>query len=96
MKKIRLENDEEGIPSTAVREVSMLKELHHPNIVDLQCVIMEENRLYLIFEFLSMDLKKYMETKYGSKPMPVPDVKNLLFQVCLYCFVYTHLCMIFL
>jgi cyclin-dependent kinase 1 len=81
MKKIRLENDEEGIPSTAVREVSMLKELHHPNIVDLQCVIMEENRLYLIFEFLSMDLKKYMESEHGSKAMPPVLVKNLLFQV---------------
>jgi cyclin-dependent kinase 1 len=81
MKKIRLENDEEGIPSTAVREVSMLKELHHPNIVDLICVIMEENRLYLIFEFLSMDLKKYMDTELGNKVMQPPLVKNLLFQV---------------
>uniref|UniRef100_A0AC34F2L4 Protein kinase domain-containing protein n=1 Tax=Panagrolaimus sp. ES5 TaxID=591445 RepID=A0AC34F2L4_9BILA len=81
MKKIRLENDEEGIPSTAVREVSMLKELHHPNIVDLQCVIMEESRLYLIFEFLSMDLKKYMESEFGSKPMPPKLVKNLHFQM---------------
>ena len=33
LKKIRLENDEEGVPSTAVREISMLKELQHPNIV---------------------------------------------------------------
>lgn len=33
MKKIRLESDEEGVPSTAIREVSLLKELHHPNIV---------------------------------------------------------------
>jgi cyclin-dependent kinase 1 len=81
MKKIRLENDEEGIPSTAVREVSMLKELHHPNIVDLICVIMEENRLYLIFEFLSMDLKKYMDTELGNKIMQPSLVKNLLFQV---------------
>uniref|UniRef100_A0A914YT90 Protein kinase domain-containing protein n=1 Tax=Panagrolaimus superbus TaxID=310955 RepID=A0A914YT90_9BILA len=81
MKKIRLESDEEGIPSTAVREVSMLKELHHPNIVDLQCVIMEESRLYLIFEFLSMDLKKYMESEFGGKPMPPKLVKNLHFQI---------------
>jgi hypothetical protein len=31
--KIRLESDEEGIPSTAIREVALLKELAHPNIV---------------------------------------------------------------
>jgi len=33
MKKIRLESEEEGLPSTAIREISLLKELQHPNIV---------------------------------------------------------------
>jgi serine/threonine protein kinase len=33
LKKIRLESEEEGIPSTAIREVSILRELKHDNIV---------------------------------------------------------------
>ena len=33
LKKIRLESEEEGVPSTAIREISLLKELQHPNIV---------------------------------------------------------------
>lgn len=33
MKKIRLENEDEGVPSTAIREITILKELNHPNIV---------------------------------------------------------------
>lgn len=33
LKKIRLENEEEGVPSTAIREISLLKELQHPNVV---------------------------------------------------------------
>jgi len=62
MKKIRLESEDEGVPSTAIREISLLKELQHPNIVGLQDVLMQEAKLYLIFEFLTMDLKKYMDT----------------------------------
>ena len=34
LKKIKLENDDEGVPSTAMREISILKELKHPNIVE--------------------------------------------------------------
>lgn len=33
LKKIRLEAEDEGVPSTAIREISILKELQHPNIV---------------------------------------------------------------
>ena len=33
LKKIRLESEEEGVPSTAIREISLLKELQHANIV---------------------------------------------------------------
>lgn len=33
LKKIRLEQEEEGIPSTALREISLLKQLNHPNII---------------------------------------------------------------
>ena len=47
MKKIRLESEEEGVPSTAIREISLLKELQHPNIVLLQDVIMQESRYHM-------------------------------------------------
>lgn len=36
---------------------SLLKELQHPNIVCLSDVLMQEAKLYLIFEFLTMDIK---------------------------------------
>lgn len=66
MKKIRLESEDEGVPSTAIREISLLRELQHPNIVQLKEVLMQEAKLYLIFEFLTMDLKKYMETSVAK------------------------------
>ncbi|CAD7079293.1 unnamed protein product [Hermetia illucens] len=81
MKKIRLESEDEGIPSTAIREISLLRELRHPNIVCLEDVLMEENRLYLIFEFLSMDLKKYMDSLPSEKVMDPELVRSYLYQI---------------
>lgn len=88
LKKIRLESDEEGVPSTAVREISLLRELEHPNIVCLEDVLMQENKLYLVFEFLSMDLKKYMDSIPPGQQMDKMLVKSYLFQITqgmLYC-----------
>lgn len=36
LKKIRLEAEDEGVPSTAIREISLLKELKDENVV--RCV----------------------------------------------------------
>eukprot|EP00045_Choanoeca_perplexa_P022706 m.10658 g.10658 ORF g.10658 m.10658 type:complete len:292 (+) comp9643_c0_seq1:115-990(+) len=62
LKKIKLEQEDEGVPSTAIREISLLKELDHPNIVRLIEVIHSENKLYLVFEYLDQDLKKHMDS----------------------------------
>jgi cyclin-dependent kinase len=34
LKKIRLDGDDEGVPSTAIREISLLKEARGSNIVE--------------------------------------------------------------
>lgn len=81
MKKIRLESEDEGVPSTAIREISLLKELTHPNIVLLEDVLMEETRLYLIFEYLSMDLKKYLDSLGQGNYMEPKLVKSYLYQI---------------
>ena len=62
LKKIRLEAEDEGVPSTAIREISLLKELQHHNIVNLMNVVHEESKLYLVFEYLEQDLKRSWHT----------------------------------
>ncbi|KAF3856505.1 hypothetical protein F7725_017228 [Dissostichus mawsoni] len=74
LKKIRLDTETEGVPSTAIREISLLKELSHPNIVKLRDVIHTENKLYLVFEFLHQDLKKFMDS-FTVAGIPLPLVK---------------------
>ena len=61
LKRIRLQAEDEGIPSTAIREISLLKELQHQNIVRLIEVIHTEHKLTLVFEFLETDLKKVID-----------------------------------
>ncbi|KAF9929755.1 Cyclin-dependent kinase 2 [Mortierella alpina] len=83
MKKIRLENEDEGVPSTAIREISLLKELRHDHVVQLLDIIHDENRLYLVFEFLDLDLKRYMDTvpTTTNAGLPLEQVKEYLFQL---------------
>ena len=61
LKKIRLESEDEGIPSTAIREIALLKELQHPNIVRLVNVLHTDKKLTLVFEYLDKDLKKLLD-----------------------------------
>ena len=79
LKKIRLEAEDEGIPSTAIREISLLKELQHPNIVRLFDVVHTERKLTLVFEFLDQDLKKYLDVCDSGLGLPI--LKSFLYQL---------------
>merc|ERR1712070_822288 len=78
LKKIRLEAEDEGIPSTAIREISILKELQHPNIVRLHDVIHTEKKLTLVFEYLDQDLKKFLDSSDG---FDTRTIKSSLYQL---------------
>lgn len=80
LKEISLDN-EEGAPSTAIREISIMKELDHENIVTLFDVIHTENKLTLVFEFMDKDLKKYMEIHGNNSALDLVVVKLFMFQL---------------
>ncbi|UZJ56638.1 hypothetical protein CBS101457_005958 [Exobasidium rhododendri] len=74
LKKIRLEAEDEGVPSTAIREVSLLKELRDEYIVRLFDIIHQEQKLYLVMEYLDLDLKKYMDNVSSSSDGLGPEI----------------------
>lgn len=77
LKKIRLEAEDEGVPSTAIREISLLKEMNDPNVLRLLNIVHADgHKLYLVFEFMDLDLKKYMEAlpvAQGGRGKPLPE-----------------------
>jgi cyclin-dependent kinase len=98
LKKIRLEAEDEGVPSTAIREISLLKELKDDNIVKyvasrshlpvfneilqfrnynrLLDIVHADQKLYLVFEFLDVDLKRYMDNgSQNGEPIQLDMVK---------------------
>merc|ERR1719471_2819919 len=80
MKKMKLDSEEEGVPSTAIREIALLKELSHENVVKLLDVFCSTSKLVLVFEFVENDLKKYMKSL--GRQMPPASIKHLAFQLC--------------
>ncbi|XP_065115260.1 cyclin-dependent kinase 18 [Paramisgurnus dabryanus] len=78
LKEIRLEH-EEGAPCTAIREVSLLKNLKHANIVTLHDIIHTNRCLTLVFEYLDSDLKQYLDN--CGNLMSMHNVKIFMFQL---------------
>eukprot|EP00730_Choanoeca_flexa_P020373 TRINITY_DN9954_c0_g1_i7.p1 TRINITY_DN9954_c0_g1~~TRINITY_DN9954_c0_g1_i7.p1 ORF type:complete len:556 (+),score=106.50 TRINITY_DN9954_c0_g1_i7:169-1836(+) len=64
LKKVLMAHEQEGFPLTALREIKLMSQLAHPNILGLQEVVhsqaTEGNRLlgdiYLVFEYMDYDL----------------------------------------
>jgi serine/threonine protein kinase len=74
LKKIRIENKDEGIPITALREMCILKHLKHENIVDLHEIIQDIEKIILIFEYVDQDLKMYIDSNKGIKSIKLIKV----------------------
>jgi serine/threonine protein kinase len=80
LKEIHLDS-EEGTPSTAIREISLMKELKHENIVSLHDVIHTENKLMLVFEYMDKDLKKYMDSRGDRGQLDYVTIKSFMQQL---------------
>ena len=84
LKKTRLEMDDEGIPPTALREISLLRLLSSSLYVVRLLAVEQATKgggaggggkpvLYLVFEFLDTDLKKFVDAyRRGPAPKPLP------------------------
>ncbi|EPS58980.1 hypothetical protein M569_15832 [Genlisea aurea] len=89
LKKTRLHEDEEGVPPTTLREVSILRMLsrdpHVVRLIDVKQGVSKEGKivLYLVFEYMDTDLKKYIRSfRQSNTTMPHQTIKSLMYQLC--------------
>ena len=68
-----------GIPSTTLREMSVLMTLKGlAGIVELKDVILTKDlKHYLVFEYVKTDLRKFIEKNKGS--ISAPTVRKIIF-----------------
>jgi len=51
IKEFKETDDDETVKKTSEREVKCLRQIKHPNVIDLKQAFRKKGRLYLVFEF---------------------------------------------
>jgi serine/threonine protein kinase len=67
IKRIKISLDTEGIPSSALREISILRNLRHENIEKIIDVIATDTKLYLVLEYMEYDLQIFYNKLSSEK-----------------------------
>lgn len=82
-KRMLVTSDDDGVPGTAIREISLLQEIHHANVVTLYEVLFEWPKVTLIFERCDCDLKRYLEScsPTGDNRIAVSEIRPVLKQL---------------
>ncbi|KAJ5952553.1 uncharacterized protein N7479_010966 [Penicillium vulpinum] len=78
LKEIHLD-DKEGTPSTAIREISLMQQLNHENILRLYDVIHTDEKLVIVSEYMDKDLRRFMDTWGGA--LDLPTIKSFAYQM---------------
>uniref|UniRef100_A0A8C4YT07 Cyclin-dependent kinase 12 n=1 Tax=Gadus morhua TaxID=8049 RepID=A0A8C4YT07_GADMO len=72
LKKVRLDNEKEGFPITAIREIKILRQLNHRSVVNMKEIVTDKQdaldfkkdkgAFYLVFEYMDHDLMGLLES----------------------------------
>eukprot|EP01056_Protomagalhaensia_sp_Gyna25_P004529 Protomagalhaensia_sp_Gyna_25__4528@NODE_416_length_3500_cov_53_818261_g310_i1_p2_GENE_NODE_416_length_3500_cov_53_818261_g310_i1NODE_416_length_3500_cov_53_818261_g310_i1_p2_ORF_typecomplete_len404_score87_69Pkinase/PF00069_25/8_6e60Pkinase_Tyr/PF07714_17/1e38Kdo/PF06293_14/3_8e11Kinaselike/PF14531_6/4_9e11Pkinase_fungal/PF17667_1/3_8e09WaaY/PF06176_11/0_00025APH/PF01636_23/0_00078RIO1/PF01163_22/0_0071FTA2/PF13095_6/0_011YrbLPhoP_reg/PF10707_9/0_028Pox_serthr_kin/PF05445_11/0_17_NODE_416_length len=82
IKILSLARRSDGIPATTIKEVALLKDLKHDNIVELQAVSLNTDCFALIFEACETDLGHVLDSQIRNETyMNRRLVRDLMFQI---------------
>lgn len=79
LKKLQIRDSQGGFSNSILREVSLLRQLSHPNIVSIKDFFTHEESDYITFEYLSIDLRNFMNSI--STRLPESAIKFYTHQI---------------
>eukprot|EP00794_Sanderia_malayensis_P000494 gene494-1140_t len=81
LKKVRMDKEKDGIPISSLREINLLINISHPNIVELKEVAVGRklDNLFLVMEYCQQDLASLLD--HMSSPFTEAQVKCLMIQL---------------
>lgn len=82
LKRMKMEKEQEGFPVTALRELTILKRMKHPNIVNMVEVVVgtKQESVFLVFEYCEHDLATLLDSS-PSAPFSEAEIKRLMLQL---------------
>jgi serine/threonine protein kinase len=81
IKMIKLEGKVEGIPATALREITILSRSNHNNIVKMLGFELADNQILLCLEYIKHDLSKFWDAKFDKITPDLKLIKIIMFQI---------------
>ncbi|KAL7060149.1 hypothetical protein AAHC03_09850 [Spirometra sp. Aus1] len=84
LKELKM-NNEEGFPSTSMREISILRELNHENVVKLIDVLNKKGSATLVFEYVERDLRRIINGNVALRADKVREYSRQIFRGLEYC-----------
>ncbi|ORX67343.1 Pkinase-domain-containing protein [Anaeromyces robustus] len=81
LKKLKLDKEKFGFPTTSLREIQMLLMAKHPNIVNVKEIAIGSNinKVFIAMEFVEHDLKSLMEEM--EDPFLQSEIKTIMLQL---------------
>ncbi|XP_054740271.1 cyclin-dependent kinase 10 [Anastrepha obliqua] len=81
LKKVRMDQEKDGLPVSGLREIMILKACKHENIVNLRDVVVGKSleSIFLVMEYCEQDLASLLDNM--AQPFSEPEVKCIILQV---------------
>lgn len=85
IKKIRMKNSSEGLSIDAIREIKLLQELEHPNVMKVLEIFNHEDNINIVMPFMDTDLSDIINSDVVISAADVKAYMKMIIQGVDYC-----------